>query len=139
MESLYNSLNGHCTAVLKLTEMVLVVPKLYTSLSWINILHAHLIALVSSICGAAHWLTHVRSQLLDKGVLTHVDAAVPPDDCGSDYGTEGWQVASVQLGVAHVQEFVEAYKGITFTKSPEKYFKYSLKDMQKLLIDTFAE
>lgn len=37
-----------------------------------------------------------------------------------------------------VQDFWEAYKDITFTKSPEKYFKYSVKDMQTLLIETFS-
>ena len=37
-----------------------------------------------------------------------------------------------------VQDFLEAYKDITFTKSPEKYFEYSVKNMQTLLIETFS-
>ena len=37
-----------------------------------------------------------------------------------------------------LQAFLEAYRGVDFTKSPEKYFKYSVKDMQAMLIDTFA-
>ncbi|KAL0036401.1 hypothetical protein WJX77_006182 [Trebouxia sp. C0004] len=35
-------------------------------------------------------------------------------------------------------EFLEAYKGVEFTKSPEKYFKYSMKDIQAMLLETFA-
>lgn len=37
-----------------------------------------------------------------------------------------------------LQEFLEAYKGVDFTKSPEKYFKYSVKDIQAMLLETFA-
>ncbi len=37
-----------------------------------------------------------------------------------------------------LQEFLEAYKGVNFTKSPEKYFKYSVKDIQAMLLETFA-
>ena len=37
-----------------------------------------------------------------------------------------------------LQEFLEAYKGVDFTKSPEKYFKYSVKDVQAMLLETFA-
>ncbi len=37
-----------------------------------------------------------------------------------------------------LQEFLEAYKGVDFTKSPEKYSKYSVKDIQAMLLETFA-
>ena len=37
-----------------------------------------------------------------------------------------------------LQEFLDAYKGVDFTKSPEKYFKYSVKDIQAMLLETFA-
>lgn len=37
-----------------------------------------------------------------------------------------------------LQEFLEAYKGVDFTKSPEKYFKYSVKDIHAMLLETFA-
>lgn len=41
--------------------------------------------------------------------------------------------------MADVQGFLEAYKGVEFTKSPEKYFKYSVQDVQAMLIDTFSK
>ena len=41
--------------------------------------------------------------------------------------------------VGDVQEFLEAYKSVEFTKSPEKYFKYSVKDIQAMLIDTLTK
>lgn len=42
-----------------------------------------------------------------------------------------------QVDDGDVQGFLEAYKGVEFTKSPEKYFKYSVQDVQAMLIDTF--
>ena len=36
------------------------------------------------------------------------------------------------------QDFLEAYKGVDFTKSPEKYFKYSVKDVQTMLMNVFT-
>ena len=38
-----------------------------------------------------------------------------------------------------MQDFLEAYKSVDFTKSPEKYFKYSVQDVQAMLIDTFGK
>ena len=37
-----------------------------------------------------------------------------------------------------LQDFLEAYKGVDFTKSPEKYFKFSVKDIQAMLLDSLA-
>ncbi len=44
----------------------------------------------------------------------------------------------VTCNMLFLQDFLEAYKGVDFTKSPEKYFKYSVTDIQTMLIDTFA-
>ena len=41
--------------------------------------------------------------------------------------------------VLGVQEFLEAYKGVEFTKTPEKYFKYSVKDIQDMLMNVFTQ
>ena len=38
-----------------------------------------------------------------------------------------------------LQEFLEAYKGVEFTKTPEKYFKYSVKDIQDMLMNVFTQ
>ena len=37
-----------------------------------------------------------------------------------------------------LQDFLEAYTGVDFTKAPEKYFKFSVKDIQAMLLDSLA-
>lgn len=45
----------------------------------------------------------------------------------------------VLTGCGYLQDFLEAYKSVEFTKSAEKYFKYSVKDIQAMLIDTLTK
>ena len=91
-------------------------------------------------------VTNIQHEVGSKGHLLAASSA-GDDDFGLVRSTISFSEARVGTKFSMngkccmhlvLQEFLEAYKGVDFTKSPEKYFKYSVKDIQAMLLETFA-